>query len=143
MLYDSSRRRIVYNGRKPILSFHSSASLAAQMSNRSSMARPMSRSWGTMISPGLERLSRNPRKVCRHGLAIVRDQNPPEIGRFVEDVGIWYTDNPRRVGIPENNGPLTAAQPKNDLLVEVFVSLKPRPHALGLCAPCRAASSLE
>ena len=73
----------------------------------------------------------------------MRNQNPPEIGRFVEDVGIWYTDNPRRVGIPEINGPLTAAQAKNDLLVEVFVSLKPRPHALGLCAPHRAASSLE
>ena len=72
----------------------------------------------------------------------MRNQNPPEIGRFVEDVAIWCTDNPCGVRIPEINGPLAAAQAKDDLLVEVRVSLKPRPHALGLCAPCRAASSL-
>ena len=53
-----------------------------------------------------------PRKVCRHGLAIVRNQNPPEIGRSMEDVGIWYTDNPRRVGIPENNARSQRRKPR-------------------------------
>jgi hypothetical protein len=29
-----------------------------------------------------------PGKVRRHGLAVMRNQNPPEIGRFVKDVRI-------------------------------------------------------
>ena len=83
------------------------------------------------------------RKMCRHGLAVMRNQNPPEIGCFAEDIGIWHADNPSRVCIFEIDCRLTAAQAKNDLLVEVCVSLKPRPHVLGLGAPYRAASSLE
>jgi len=69
--------------------------------------------------------------------------NPAEIGRFAEDVGIWQTNNPCRAGVLEIDGPLAAAHAKNDLLVEVCVSLEPRRHARGLGAPCRAASSLE
>jgi hypothetical protein len=73
----------------------------------------------------------------------MRNQNPPEIRRFAEDIGIWHTDDPSRVGIVEIDGRLTAAQAKNDLLIAVCVSLEPRPHAVGLGAPDRAASSLE
>src|ERR1035438_2238939 len=75
------------------------------------------------------------RKMCRHGSAVMRDQNPPEIGCFVEDIGIRHADNPSRAGIREIDYRLTAAQAKNDLLVEVRISLEPRPHALELGAP--------
>jgi hypothetical protein len=68
------------------------------------------------------------------------DENPPEIGRFMENIGIWHADNPSRTGIHEIDYRLTAV---NDLLVEVRIRLEPRPHALGLGAPYRAASSLE
>lgn len=73
----------------------------------------------------------------------MRNQNAPEIGGFVEDVAIWQTGNPCRAGILEIDAWLTVPHAKNNLLVEVCVSLKPWPHALGLGAPWRAASSLE
>jgi hypothetical protein len=73
--------------------------------------------------------------MCRHGSAVMRDHNPPEIGCSVEDIGIWHADNPSRASIHEIDYRLTAAQAKNDLLVEVRISLEPRPHALGLGAP--------
>jgi hypothetical protein len=107
------------------------------------MARPISRSCGIMISPGLDRLSRNRAKCAGMVLPVMGNQNPAALCRFVKDVGIWYTDNPCRAGILEIDAPLTAAKAKNDLVVEVCVSLEPRPHALGLGAPCRAASSFE
>jgi hypothetical protein len=53
----------------------------------------------------------------------------------VEDIGVWYADNPSSVQIREIDHRLTAAQAKNDLLDEVCVSLETRPHALGLGAP--------
>ena len=56
-------------------------------------------------------------------------------GCLVEDIGVWYADNPSSVRIREINHRLTAAQAKNDLLVEVCVSLETRLHALGLGAP--------
>jgi hypothetical protein len=28
-------------------------------------------------------------------------ESPPEIGCFVEDIGIWHADNPSRAGIRE------------------------------------------
>ena len=81
--------------------------------------------------------------MCRHCLAVMRNQNPPQIGCFVENIGIWHADNAARAGILEIDRGLTSAQAKNDLLVEVCVSQEPRPHALELGAPFRAASSLE
>jgi hypothetical protein len=80
-------------------------------------------SWGR--PPGLRGSSRT--RSLRDGISHIRDTNRP-----TWTVGIWYTDNPCRVGMAQN-----------DLLVEVSVSLEPRPHALGLGAPCRADSSLE
>ena len=71
------------------------------------------------------------------------NQNPPEIRRLAEDIGIWHTHDPSRMGILKIDGRLAAAQAKNDLLIAVCVSLEARPHALGLGAPVRAASSLE
>ena len=47
--------------------------------------------------------------MCRHGLAVMRNQNPPGTGCQVEDVGIWYADNPSRAGILEIDYRLTAA----------------------------------
>ena len=73
----------------------------------------------------------------------MRNQYPPEIGCLVEDIGIWQADNPARAGILEIDHRLTAAQAKNYLLVEICISLEPRPHALGLGTLFRAASSLE
>ena len=81
--------------------------------------------------------------MCRHGPEVMRNQDPPEIGCLVEDIGIREADNPARAGVPEIDRRLTAAQAKNDLLVEIRIGLEPRPHALGLGAPYRAASSLE
>jgi hypothetical protein len=81
--------------------------------------------------------------MCRHGFAVMRNQNPPQIGCFVEDIGVWCADNPSSVRIHEIGRRLTAAQAQDDFLVEVRVSLETRPHALGLGAPCRAVSSLE
>jgi len=60
--------------------------------------------------------------VCGHGLAVMRNQNPPDIGSFVEDGGVWYTDNACRAGVLEIDRSLTAAQTKNDLVVEVSVA---------------------
>jgi hypothetical protein len=71
------------------------------------------------------------------------NQNASKIGGFVKHVGIRQADNPSRAGIPEVDCGLTATETQNYLLVEVCVSLEPRPHALGLRAPFRAASSLE
>jgi hypothetical protein len=45
----------------------------------------------------------------------MRNQNPPEVGRFVEDVRIRKTDNPCRQGIRKIDGPLAAAQAKDNL----------------------------
>jgi hypothetical protein len=73
----------------------------------------------------------------------MRNQDPAKIGCSVNDVWVWYTDDPCRVGILKIDGPLMAAQATNGLLVEVGVSLESRPHALGVVAPWRAASSLE
>jgi hypothetical protein len=40
----------------------------------------------------------------------MRNQNPPEIGCFVEDIGVWYADNPSSVRIRETDHRLTAAR---------------------------------
>jgi hypothetical protein len=73
---------------------------------------------------------------------------PPKLSeqycvRREENIGIWHADNTSRAGILEIDRGLTAAQAKNDLLVEVCISQESRPHALELGAPFRAASSLE
>jgi hypothetical protein len=73
----------------------------------------------------------------------MRNQNPPQIGCSVENIGIGHADNASRAGILEIDCGLTSAQAKNDLLIEVCISQEPRPHALELGAPFRAASSLE
>ena len=73
--------------------------------------------------------------MCRHGFAVMRNQNPPQIGCFVEDIGVWCADNPSSVRIHEIGRRLTAAQAQDDFLVEVRVSLEPRPHAPGAWRP--------
>lgn len=70
------------------------------------------------------------RKVCRHGLAVMRNQTRPRSAALRRTSG--------------SGRPITPAEfASSKSTVEVWVSLEPRPHVLGVGVPRRAASSLE
>jgi len=142
-LHSISARRgvIVQTGTKPMCSTHSSASVAAQINNRSSMTAPMSRFPRYDNYARTRSLLEEPGEMSRHGSAIMGNQNPCGLRRDSEHVRIANADNTTLMSTQDIERGLRSAKAKHDLLVEGGVRQESRPHALGAGVLLRASAS--
>jgi hypothetical protein len=131
-----------YTRRKPRWSTHSSASVATQTTNNSSIATPMSTLCDRTMSPGVDRVSRKPPEVPGHRLSIMGNENAPQFGGHTQHVWIGYTDNATVNGAQTIKRRFPAAQSRYDLVIEISVRQEPQPHELGVLLIRRASASL-
>jgi hypothetical protein len=120
---------------------HSSASEASQISSRVSIASPTGRSCLTNNTPGLRRRRVNCRKMLRHGLEIMGDQNPPFIRGERQHLWIRYSVKSCGWRNTEVHLRFPADRPADDSLSEIIVGLIQNLHRRGSETLRRARSS--
>ena len=80
-------------------------------------------------------------EIIRHGVSIVGNYNSSHVGCNAEDVGIGHSDDAPVQGTQKIEKRFPASQANHNLVVEIGVRLKARPHALGVWIVRRAPAS--